>query len=483
LLCLFLAVLIAALPTAPAQSAGLYTHSRFVERAIQVLSAQGGRYTELVGILNRHPATVNYGSVFPDISYLFDGAWAETAHDSASILDQKDSAGNLLKGNYHKYLDYLAARNYPDKYAIDVQTAYYKAFLADPRYGAVIPPFRAALMAALSDHFSNYPRTASDEKMIAFLFGVIAHQEADGPWHWNYNACDDRSAGGIGWGVECSAWRDRDYWDPLTREVQLDQYLFHYYGASAPDWNFLADVEADIVAVAGLPQKSLLCLLNNFDRPLWCGQANMRDLWNTATMDIMGANDGMKTFLETYVPGGVNYGAAMVAAAWMDTWDRAALPELPIGAFRSLQSHNYPDRYVRHIDWSIWVNPVTSDLGRRDATFRITTGLAGPPCVSFESLNYPGYFLRSRGSQQASLAPLEETPAFRAAATFCPRPGLADPNKLSFESLSHPGKYLRHQNLAVYTHYETTALFQADATFALVAPLGIQFSYLPLTGK
>ena len=64
---LVLSVLLALMFSAvgPAQAAGIYTHSVFVERAIERLTANGG-YSELVNILNTYPAVVNYGATFPD---------------------------------------------------------------------------------------------------------------------------------------------------------------------------------------------------------------------------------------------------------------------------------------------------------------------------------------------------------------------------------------------------------------------------------
>ena len=52
-------------------------------------------------------------------------------------------------------------------------------------------PFRDALTAELLAVFKRLPAspdTVSDEdgKAIAFLFGLIAHQEADNPWHFLY---------------------------------------------------------------------------------------------------------------------------------------------------------------------------------------------------------------------------------------------------------------------------------------------------------
>jgi hypothetical protein len=149
-----------------AQAAGIYTHSVFVERAILRLNASGG-YSELVDILNRYPAVVNYGAAFPDTTYAgIDDEWAEMLHDTG-----------ILRSNYSKFLQFLTDKGYA--YNWDLQAGWYKEFLEDPAYTAKLPEFRAALMAQVLDYFNNTPRSVVDEKMIAFLFGLIAHQEAD----------------------------------------------------------------------------------------------------------------------------------------------------------------------------------------------------------------------------------------------------------------------------------------------------------------
>lgn len=38
---------------------------------------------------------------------------------------------------------------------------------------------------------------------------------------------------------------------------------------------------------------------------------------------------------------------------------------------RRLQSYNFPDRYLRHDDYALRIDPVGSDLDRQDATFRL----------------------------------------------------------------------------------------------------------------
>ena len=69
---------------------------------------------------------------------------------------------------------------------------------------------------------------------------------------------------------------------------------------------------------------------------------------------------------------------------------------LPTGA-RSLESVNYPGRYVRHLNSLGQLDPVTSGSTAQtklDATFTVVNGLASPACYSFQTKG--GLFLRHR---------------------------------------------------------------------------------------
>lgn len=63
-----------------------------------------------------------------------------------------------------------------------------------------------------------------------------------------------------------------------------------------------------------------------------------------------------------------------------------------------------PDRFIRHRGFQFWMDPNTdtSDLYLKDSTFIARIGLdaregASPGSISFESVNYPGYYLRHAG--------------------------------------------------------------------------------------
>jgi hypothetical protein len=104
--------------------------------------------------------------------------------------------------------------------------------------------------------------------------------------------------------------------------------------------------------------------------------------------------------------------------------------------------------YLRHQNNSTVISPVSSTLDKNDATWIVRRGLADSSCVSFESRNYPGDFLR-HFNFQVYRQPMDGSAAFRADATFCPVAGKNGQGS-SFRSYNYSGKYLRHYDNTVY---------------------------------
>ncbi|MGZ3146427.1 glycoside hydrolase family 43 protein [Lentzea chajnantorensis] len=129
-----------------------------------------------------------------------------------------------------------------------------------------------------------------------------------------------------------------------------------------------------------------------------------------------------------------------------------------------LQSFNFQDRYVRHADFDVRIDANVSPA--QDAQFRIMPGLADPSAVSFQSVNYPGYYLR-HVNYDFVLAPLDGTTQFAADATFRQVAGLASSSWSSFQSYNHPDRYIRHYAYLLKLEQITTATARSDATFRL----------------
>jgi hypothetical protein len=136
--------------------------------------------------------------------------------------------------------------------------------------------------------------------------------------------------------------------------------------------------------------------------------------------------------------------------------------------------------YIKHDDSDdlVVTTPITassSATDKQDATWVETAGLANPSCVSFESINRPGSYLRHQNFQ-FHLQPNDGTPLFSQDATFCQGPGNSGQG-VSFQSVNFAGRYIRAFDNVVYlasngppgTNPWDTATSWADDTSWVVA--------------
>jgi GH43 family beta-xylosidase len=132
---------------------------------------------------------------------------------------------------------------------------------------------------------------------------------------------------------------------------------------------------------------------------------------------------------------------------------------------QSLESVNYPGRYVRHQDNVGRLDPVSATSPAQiklDATFAIVNGLASPACYSFQAKN--GQFLRHR-DWRLRVDVNAGDPTFRADATFCAVEGSVA-GSVALASYNYPGRRIRHRDFALLLDtYQDTATFRADSSF------------------
>jgi hypothetical protein len=132
----------------------------------------------------------------------------------------------------------------------------------------------------------------------------------------------------------------------------------------------------------------------------------------------------------------------------------------------SLQSHNYAAQYLRHVGFRARIDANVSP--EQDRQFKLVAGLANGAGVSFESLNFPGQYLRVRANGEVWLETNDNSTAFKNDATFRQVAGLAAANKASFQMWNDSSRYLRHVNYLMYAQSGSGATFNNDATFAVV---------------
>lgn len=133
-----------------------------------------------------------------------------------------------------------------------------------------------------------------------------------------------------------------------------------------------------------------------------------------------------------------------------------------------LQSHNFTDRYIRHIEFRVQIDANVSPA--QDAQFRIVSELAGSSGISFESVNYPGHYLRVRANGEVWLDQNDNSSSFANDATFRRVAGLANSSKSSYQMWTDTSRYLRHYDYLMYAQSGSGSTFNADATFAEVTP-------------
>lgn len=134
--------------------------------------------------------------------------------------------------------------------------------------------------------------------------------------------------------------------------------------------------------------------------------------------------------------------------------------------------------YIRHQNNNAVTSVITSSssaVDKNDASWIARRGLANNSCVSFESRNFPGDFLR-HSNFQLYRRPMDGTALFRADATFCPQAGRSGQGT-SFASYNYPTRFIRHYNNTVYiasnggsNAFDSSTSWAADVSWAVSSP-------------
>jgi hypothetical protein len=134
--------------------------------------------------------------------------------------------------------------------------------------------------------------------------------------------------------------------------------------------------------------------------------------------------------------------------------------------------------YLRHQFFAGVLSPISSSsstLDKEDATWIVRRGFAHNSCLSLESKNYPGYYLR-HFNFKLFLQPYDGSAQFAADSTFCPVPGM-NGQGVSLRSLNFPDKYIRHfffwgfiASEGGANSWDTTAFWRDDASWVVSSP-------------
>jgi hypothetical protein len=135
---------------------------------------------------------------------------------------------------------------------------------------------------------------------------------------------------------------------------------------------------------------------------------------------------------------------------------------------RRLRTSTASNQYLRHSGFRAYIG--VDPFPAQDSEFRVVTGLAGLTGVSFESINFPGRYLRVRADGSTWFDPVENTATYRESASFRRVAGLANAAQYSYQMWTDATRYLSNVSGAVNATTVSSATAQAAATFTEVFP-------------
>lgn len=132
-------------------------------------------------------------------------------------------------------------------------------------------------------------------------------------------------------------------------------------------------------------------------------------------------------------------------------------------------------RYITHSGSTVATAAITSastSTDKANASWIVRAGLANSSCVSFESKNTAGSYLRHQ-NYQLYLNANDGTSLFASDATFCPQAG-SNGQGFSFASANYSTRYIRHYNNSVYiasnggsNTFDSATLWSDDVSWAV----------------
>jgi hypothetical protein len=170
---------------------------------------------------------------------------------------------------------------------------------------------------------------------------------------------------------------------------------------------------------------------------------------------------------------------ANIVAAKYATTSLVSGPALTVGTSTSLRvtTPGYDTRYLAHTGSTVNTQVVTSSSAtslKQQASWVIRTGLANSGCISFESKDTPGSFIRHY-NWALLLNANDGSKQFNEDATFCPQDSL-NGQGTSIRSWSYPTRYFRHYNSIGYiatatgqNTFDAAGSYADDVSWAIAA--------------
>ena len=240
---------------------------------------------------------------------------------------------NLLDTTYQGAIDSGAV--FPDMgYGRPADQAYWE-HLSEDAHSA---EFRTALRDYLMPTFRRLPGSEDDRRTLTFLFGVIAHQEADNPYHFGR----DGMAGLLTESMRIDAN------DHTSVEIGSDVFANVDYGQGGGEDSWWTPLSAIRAAYLAIGHDVVESQIDNGMFALASAHTGLKVIGYPAYLAYMIDLSWTHDNLVGYPVGGLQDGANQTAFAWQQTWDwmstyRLFLPSAHNGSMSSgLQSRANP---------------------------------------------------------------------------------------------------------------------------------------------
>jgi hypothetical protein len=254
-----------------------------------------------------------------------------------------------------------------------------------------------------------------------------------------------------------------------------DAVQWSWSGGNSQKWNITSlgngQYQAQGVASGKLLEVTGASTSNGAVVQIWPSNNNNCQKWNViptvdGTFKLLNVNSAKAVDVSG---GSTADGAAIIQ--WTDSGavnQQWLFAPFSVTAITRLQSYNFPTRYIRHYAFHAKIDENVAPI--EDSEFRVRIGMSNASAVSFESVNFAGYYLRVRSNGEVWVDKYDGSAAFRDSATFVRVPGLADSSKSSFRMWTDSTRYLRHSNYWLYAQSGSGSGFNGDATFTEVSP-------------
>jgi hypothetical protein len=195
------------------------------------------------------------------------------------------------------------------------------------------------------------------------------------------------------------------------------------------------------------------------------------------------SNGAQGTFYEGVMTSGYptdateNSVQANIVAAKYATTSLTSGTALTVGSSVSLRAttSGYTDRYLAHTGATVNTQVVSSSSAtalKQQASWVVRSGLGNSACVSFESKDTAGSYIRHYNFV-LQVGKNDGTKAFKEDATFCPQSGLGGTGS-SIRAWGYPTRYIRHYANVGYAAsnggvhaFDAASGFNSDATWAI----------------